>query len=67
MKKRCRSASSCGRDSAALDCRIYLSFRISRLAWRLACPRRQAAQRGPQACGQEVEGHVDHVSGGKPS
>jgi hypothetical protein len=36
--------SSCGRDSAALDCRIFLSFRISRLAWRLVCPRRQGSR-----------------------
>jgi hypothetical protein len=32
MTRRCRSASSCGRDSAALDCRTFLSFRIHRLA-----------------------------------
>jgi hypothetical protein len=24
-----------------LDCLIYLSYRINRLAWRLACPRRR--------------------------
>jgi hypothetical protein len=41
---RCRSASSCGRDSAAMDCRIFLSFRISRLAWRLFCPRHQGSR-----------------------
>jgi hypothetical protein len=32
MKKRCRSASSCGQGLAALDCRTFLSFRIRRLA-----------------------------------
>jgi hypothetical protein len=40
MRRHCRSASSCGRGSAALDCLISLSFRIRRLAWRLVCPRR---------------------------
>jgi hypothetical protein len=40
----CRSASSCGRDSAALDCRMSLSFRIRQLAWRLVCPRRQGGR-----------------------
>jgi hypothetical protein len=57
MRRCCRSASSCGQDSAALDCRIFLSFRIRRLAWRLARAAKEAAQRGPQARGQEVEGH----------
>jgi hypothetical protein len=32
MRRRCRSASSCGRGLAALDCLIFLSFRIHRLA-----------------------------------
>jgi hypothetical protein len=36
--------SSCGRGSAALDCRTYLSFRISQLAWKLACLRRQGGR-----------------------
>jgi hypothetical protein len=44
MKKRFKSASSCGQGSAALDCLIFLSFRISRLAWRLAYPRRQGSR-----------------------
>jgi hypothetical protein len=29
---------------SALDCRIFLSFRISRLDWRLACPRHQGSR-----------------------
>jgi hypothetical protein len=41
MRRHCRSTSSCGQDSAALDCRIFLSFRIRRLVWRLVFPRRQ--------------------------
>jgi hypothetical protein len=44
MKNCCRSASSYGQDSAALDCRTFLLFRISRLAWRLVCPRRQGSR-----------------------
>jgi hypothetical protein len=44
MKRRSKSASSCGRGSAALDCRTFLSLRISQLAWRLACPRRQGGR-----------------------
>jgi hypothetical protein len=43
MKKCWRSASNYGRDSTALDCQLFLSFRISRLAWRLACPRCQGS------------------------
>jgi hypothetical protein len=44
MKKRCRSAFSCGQGLAALDCRTFLSFRIRRLAWRLVCPCRQGSR-----------------------
>jgi hypothetical protein len=29
---------------STLDCRIFLSLRISRLAWRLVCPRRQGSR-----------------------
>jgi hypothetical protein len=67
MKIRSRSVFSCDRGSAALDCLIYLSFRINRLAWRLAChATEEAAQCGSQARGQEVEGLGDHIPGGKP-
>jgi ribosomal protein S14 len=34
-RRRCRTASSCGRGSAVLAYLTSLSFRISRLAWRL--------------------------------
>jgi hypothetical protein len=44
MRTRSKSASNCGRGSAALDCRTYLLFRISQLVWRLACPRRQGSR-----------------------
>jgi hypothetical protein len=41
MRRRCRTASSCGRGSAVLACLTFLSFSISRLAWRLVWPHRQ--------------------------
>jgi hypothetical protein len=44
MRRRSRSTSSCSRDSAALDCCTFLSFRIRRLAWRLVCLRRQGGR-----------------------
>jgi hypothetical protein len=38
MTRKCfKSGSSCGRDSAALDCPMSLSSKILRLAWRLVC------------------------------
>jgi hypothetical protein len=43
MRRRCRSASSYDRDSAALDCRMSPSFGIRQLAWRLVCLRRQGS------------------------
>jgi hypothetical protein len=33
----------------------------------LPAPAEEATQCGPQARGQEVEGHGDHISRGKPS
>jgi hypothetical protein len=41
--RRCRSGSSCGQDSAALDYPTSLSFRIRQLAWSLVYPRRQGS------------------------
>jgi hypothetical protein len=35
---------SCGRDSAALDCRMSLTFRIPQLAWRRVCLCRQGGR-----------------------
>jgi hypothetical protein len=35
---------SCGRDSATLDCRMSLTFRIRQLAWRRVCLRRQGGR-----------------------
>jgi hypothetical protein len=43
-RRRCRTASSCGRGSAILAYLTSLSFRISRLAWRLVWPRRQGGR-----------------------
>jgi hypothetical protein len=34
-RKRFKSGSSCGRDSAALDCPMSLSSKILRLVWKL--------------------------------
>jgi hypothetical protein len=43
-RRRFKSDSSCGQDSATLDCRTFLSSRILQLAWRLVCPRRQGSR-----------------------
>jgi hypothetical protein len=57
-RKRFKSGSSCGQDSAALDCPTSLSSKILRLAWRLVCLcRQEATQRGTQTRGQEAQSH----------
>jgi hypothetical protein len=67
-RRHCRTASSCGRGSAVLAYLMSLSFRINRLTWRLVWPHlEEAAQSGPQTCGEEVEGHGDHIPRGKLS
>jgi hypothetical protein len=43
-RRRFKSGSSCGQDSAALDCPTSLSSRILLLAWRLVCLRRQGSR-----------------------
>jgi hypothetical protein len=54
-RRRFKSNSSCGQDSAALYCPTFLSFKILQLAWRLVClAAKEAAQCGPQTCGQEA-------------
>jgi hypothetical protein len=44
MRKRFKSGSSCGRDSAALDCPTSLSSKILQLTWRLVCLRRRGSR-----------------------
>jgi hypothetical protein len=43
-RRHCKSGSSCGRGSAALDCPMSLSSRILRLAWRLVYLRRRGGR-----------------------
>jgi hypothetical protein len=50
-KKRCRTASSCGRGLAARAYLMFLWCKTPRLAWRLAWLRRQGSRATPLGSG----------------
>jgi hypothetical protein len=51
MRRRCRTAFSCGRGLAVQACLIYLLCKTRRLAWRLVWLRRHGSRATPPASG----------------